>query len=107
MTQPVLPPSPDSSPPRQRWDAAILGPVFYPTALLILVLVAASFVAPEASAVLFGRAKTWVAEDAGWFTILAVAAFLVFIVGLGVSGLGRIRLGPDHSRPDYSYPTWF
>ena len=102
----VPPPTHDTTPPR-RWDAAILGPVFYPTALLVLLLVAASFVAPEASATLFGRAKTWVAEDAGWFTILAVAGFLVFIVGLGVSGLGRIRLGPDHSRPDYSYPTWF
>jgi choline/glycine/proline betaine transport protein len=107
MTQSQHPPSPDAQPPGRRWHSAILGPVFYPTALLILLLVAFSFAAPETAAVVFGRAKMWVAQDAGWFTILMVAGFLVFIVGLGVSGLGRIRLGPDHSRPDYSYPTWF
>ena len=66
-----------------------------------------SFLVPEAMETTFTRAKTWVAEDAGWFTVLAVAGFLVFIIGIAVSGFGKLRLGPDHSRPDYSYPTWF
>src|SRR5690606_5097559 len=47
MTEPRIPPSPNDEAPLRRWDAAILGPVFYPTALLILVLVTASFAAPE------------------------------------------------------------
>jgi choline/glycine/proline betaine transport protein len=28
-------------------------------------------------------------------------------LGLGFSRFGHIRLGPDHSRPEYSYPSWF
>ncbi|VXB20100.1 Glycine betaine transporter [Luteimonas sp. 9C] len=89
------------------WHSRILGPVFYPSALIILALVALSFIAPEASESAFNAAKTWVAIDAGWFTILAVAGFLVFIVGMAISSFGRLKLGPDHSTPDYSYVTWF
>src|SRR5690606_14034267 len=102
---PPDPTPPGETPPGLR--TSILAPVFVPTAVVVLALVALSFAAPDTSAALFGRAQAWVADEAGWFTILAVAGFLVFVVGLGASGLGRIRLGPDHSRPDYSYPTWF
>ncbi len=98
-------PEPPAAP--EAWHARILGPVFYPSAVIILVLVALSFFAPEATETAFNSAKAWVAEDAGWFTILAVAGFLVFIVGMAVSGFGRLKLGPDHSTPDYSYGTWF
>lgn len=56
---------------------------------------------------MFGAVQGWIVETAGWFYILAVATFLVFVVLLAVSGFGRIKLGPDHSEPDYSYVTWF
>ncbi len=85
----------------------ILPQVFYPSAGLILVLVSLSFLAPTRIGALFGVAKTWVANEAGWFTVLSVAGFLVFVVALGFSSLGRLKLGPDHSTPDYSYSTWF
>ncbi|ASR42723.1 choline transporter [Xanthomonas citri pv. mangiferaeindicae] len=100
-------PAPEPAAPPERWHSRILGPVFYPSALIVLALVVLSFVVPEATETAFGHAKTWVANDAGWFTVLAVAGFLVFIIGIAVSGFGRIKLGPDHSRPDYNYVTWF
>lgn len=46
-------------------------------------------------------------DFAGWFYILAVALFLIFMLFLAASGYGRIKLGPDHSEPDYSYTSWF
>ncbi|MCD9029823.1 choline BCCT transporter BetT [Luteimonas sp. BDR2-5] len=98
--------APPAASPR-KWNAYILGPVFYPSALIVLALIVLSFVAPDFADAVFGGAKDWVAADAGWFTVLAVAGFLVFIVGIAVSGFGRLKLGPDHSRPDYSYATWF
>ncbi|MEN5118514.1 choline BCCT transporter BetT [Luteimonas sp. TWI662] len=100
-------PAAEPAAPPERWHSRILGPVFYPSALIVLALVVLSFVVPEATETAFGHAKTWVANDAGWFTVLAVAGFLVFIIGIALSGFGRIKLGPDHSRPDYSYVTWF
>ena len=95
---------PESGPPPR---ASILAPVFWPAAALMAVLVALSFIMPAQMQGVFGAAQDWVAQEAGWFTILAVAGFLVFVIGLAVSSLGRIRLGPDHSTPDYSYATWF
>lgn len=95
----------DPAAPRER--ERILPAVFYPTALIVLALVALSFFAREDAARVFGAAKQWVAQDAGWFTVLSVAGFLVFVVALAFSDYGRIKLGPDHSEPDYNYGTWF
>jgi len=85
----------------------ILPQVFYPVAGLILLLVAMAFAAPVRTQSLFGAAKLWVGEEAGWFTVLSVAGFLVFVVGVAASRIGTLKLGPDHSEPDYRYPTWF
>ncbi|NZA25617.1 choline BCCT transporter BetT [Luteimonas sp. SJ-92] len=82
-------------------------PVFFSSALLALAFVALGAFAPEWSERFFGDLKDWVTESAGWFYVLAVAGFLVFVIALAVSSFGRIRLGPDHSTPDYSYPSWF
>ncbi|MBB5014230.1 BCCT family transporter [Rehaibacterium terrae] len=82
-------------------------PVFIASGVLTLVFVTFAIVAPQAAEALFGAVQGWVVETAGWFYVLAVAGFLVFVVLLAVSGFGRIKLGPDHSEPDYSYASWF
>ncbi|MCD9006820.1 choline BCCT transporter BetT [Luteimonas sp. XNQY3] len=107
MNDPTVRPDTGPAAPPERWHSRILGPVFYPSALIVLALIVMSFLAPEAMDTMFGHAKAWVADEAGWFTVLAVAGFLVFIVGIAISGFGRLKLGPDHSSPDYSYATWF
>src|SRR5690606_18338178 len=43
----------------------------------------------------------------GWFYMLSVAIFLVFVVAIGFSRWGNIKLGPDHATPQYSFPAWF
>ena len=93
--------------PVRKPRASILPQVFYPSAGLVLLMVVMSFVAPAQSEAMFSAAKMWVATEAGWFTVLAVAGFLVFVVGVGFSAFGKLKLGPDHSQPDYSYATWF
>ncbi|MEG3193652.1 BCCT family transporter, partial [Lysobacter sp. D1-1-M9] len=62
---------------------------------------------PEASERWFTAVQDWVINQAGWFYVLVVAGFLVFVVALAASQYGRIKLGPDHSTPDYSYVSWF
>ncbi len=82
-------------------------PVFITSALLVLVLVAYAAIAPEQAGRMFGATQQWVVDTAGWFYILVVAGFLVFVVAVAASPMGRIKLGPDHSEPDYSYKSWF
>ena len=82
-------------------------PVFVGSALLILFFSLLGALAPEAAGKLFGSMQNTVTEKAGWFYVMAVAGFLIFVIFLAVTRLGLVKLGPDHSRPDYSYLSWF
>jgi choline-glycine betaine transporter len=64
--------------------------VFIPTAAIVIALLALAAIAPDIATRWFTAAKSWAANDAGWFTILAVAGFLVFVVGVAISSYGRI-----------------
>jgi len=85
----------------------ISPPVFILSAVLTLglVLFAAIFTGPAAR--LFSAIQVWIVASAGWFYVLSVAGFMIFVVAVALSGYGRIKLGPDHSEPDYSYTSWF
>ncbi|NCC28323.1 MAG: BCCT family transporter, partial [Gammaproteobacteria bacterium] len=82
-------------------------PVFIISALLTLALVLFATLATETAEPLFKSIQGWVIESAGWFYVMAVAGFLIFVIALAASRLGHIKLGPDHSEPDYSYASWF
>jgi len=82
-------------------------PVFFASALLTLVFCAYTIIWTDHAAALFSGVQAWVIDTVGWFYVLAVAGFLVFVAALAFSSFGRIKLGPDHSEPDYSYTSWF
>ncbi|AGA34443.1 High-affinity choline uptake protein BetT [Thioalkalivibrio nitratireducens DSM 14787] len=82
-------------------------PVFIVSAVLTLVFVLLAAVFTETAGILFDAVQGWITDSAGWFYVLAVAGFIVFVIALALSGFGRIKLGPDHSEPDYSYGSWF
>src|SRR5918992_986811 len=48
----------------------------------------------------------WVIRNFGWGFVLIAIAALVFCIVAAVSPFGRIRLGPDDSRPDFSTTSW-
>ncbi len=91
------------APPR----VLINPPVFFASSLLTLAFVGFCVAAPEVATEMFGAMRDWTLESAGWFYVLAVAGFLMFVVVLALTNFGRIKLGPDHSTPDYSYVSWF
>ncbi len=82
-------------------------PVFFSSALLVFLIVTFTASMPGRAAGVFTALQGWVIAKAGWFYVMAVAGFLIFVVFLGCSGFGRVKLGPDHSEPDYSYLSWF
>lgn len=91
----------------RKWNSAILVPVFFPAVAVIALLVIGTLASPELAGEVFSDVLAWITADFGWFYMLAVAIFLVFIVGVAVSKWGRIKLGPDHAEPEYSFPAWF
>lgn len=43
----------------------------------------------------------------GWLYMVAMLYFVVFVVVLACSKYGKVRLGPDDSKPEYSTVSWF
>lgn len=94
---------PEQASPRSKINA----PVFYTAAVLILLLVLYAVLNPEHANAQFGTIQKHIVEKLGWLYILAVALILISVTYLGLSRYGNIKLGPDHSQPDFSYPSWF
>ena len=82
-------------------------PVFWGSTLLILILVIYASAFHASAQNVFGLIQSWIITNVSWFYILAVALILLTVVFLGISRYGDIKLGPDHSEPDYSSTTWF
>ncbi len=82
-------------------------PVFFGSAALLVLLLIYTWQDPERAETLFSDVNSWIVDKAGWFLVMSVAFYLVFVVYIALSRFGTIRLGPDHSRPDYGYAAWF
>ncbi len=92
--------------PSQR-SVTINPPVFYGSAALITALVLFASIFPVTAQDFFGQLQSWILENVSWFYILAVAIILLSTIFLAASRYGDIKLGPDHSEPDYKNITWF
>lgn len=96
-----------STPPDKTPKATINPPVFWISSVLLLLLVLYASVFQAHAQSLFAHIQGWIIGNVSWFYILAVAIILGTVVFLGISRYGDIKLGPDHSTPDYSSTTWF
>ena len=86
--------------PQTRW------PVFIVSLAGVLVMAIWALVAPANAETAIGEAVGKVTNWFGWFYILLATAILVFVIGVALSRFGNIRLGPDHSRPEFSTFAW-
>lgn len=87
--------------------AKLNPPVFYGAAGLIVIILAFAALAPTTADSWFQAIQSAIITNASWFYVLAVAVILLSVLYLGFSRMGTIKLGPDHSEPDYSRITWF
>jgi BCCT family betaine/carnitine transporter len=81
--------------------------VFFPTALITLLVIAYSIVSPDGSAQLFSGVRVWATTAFDWFFMSTGNLMLMFCIAVAISPLGRIRLGGKGATPDYSRMSWF
>lgn len=55
----------------------------------------------------FQDALDWIGNNFGWFYILSANIFLVAIVFFGFSRFGRIRLGGQEAKPEFTNFAWY
>lgn len=95
--------TPDKSPP----SSTVLIPVFIPAVIVIALMVIGTMSNPQLAGDIFSATLAYITRSFGWFYMLSVAIFLVFIVSIAFTRWGNIKLGPDHAEPEYSFPAWF
>ncbi|MGF1553510.1 MAG: BCCT family transporter [Paracoccaceae bacterium] len=91
----------------ERLGFRIEPTVFFVSAGLILASVAAIAIVPEEAASMLQAVQAWIASNLGWFYILIVSLFLIFVAGLGASRFGNVRLGADDEEPEFTTLGWF
>lgn len=87
--------------------STLLLPVFIPAIAVIFLIIIGTLSNPELAGTFFASILASITQNFGWFYMLAVAMFLVFIVAIAVSPWGKIKLGPDHVEAEYTFVAWF
>ena len=80
--------------------------VFVGASSIIIALLLYTAALPKQAQSLFTLIQASIVDNGSWFYVLTVAFIFFFVVFLGISRYGNIRLGPDHSTPDYSLVSW-
>ncbi|MFE0802471.1 choline BCCT transporter BetT [Streptomyces sp. NPDC058812] len=80
--------------------------VFFGSAALILAISIWAIVTPSGAESAIGVAVDRISSWFGWYYFLAATVYLGFVVFIGVSKYGTIKLGPKHYKPDYGLFAW-
>lgn len=90
----------EESGPRVRWR------VFIISAAIVLAFSIWAMLAPTQAENTMHSVVTWIAINLGWYYVLTITIVILFVLWVAFSKEGGVRLGPDHSRPQYNLFTW-
>ena len=82
------------------------GMVLIISAILVGIFVLWGALAPGSLNAAAGEGLEWMLDNFGWFYMLSTAFFVLFVMILAISPLGKIRLGKPDERPEYSWYSW-
>ncbi len=82
-------------------------PVFIASAVVVVGFVLFGVLAPELAHHVFSSVHGFITEHFGWFYLLAVTGFLIFLLWIAFSSYGSIRLGDAGEHPAFGFVAWF
>ncbi|WP_420497062.1 BCCT family transporter [Sneathiella sedimenti] len=91
----------------QRWGMDVHHPVFWVSSGLVILFVIGVLIAPEAAKGAFDGAKWWSIGAFDWLFMAAANIFVLFCLALIVLPVGKIRLGGEDAKPEFSNLSWF
>lgn len=94
-------PNPPGSLPLRMNPPVLIGSAAF---VLVFGLLVVAFTEQAGAWLLLAQA--WAANSVGWYYLLAMTLYLVFVVVTALSGYGKIKLGADHDEPEFSYLSW-
>ena len=86
--------------PRVNWRVFIIA------AAIILTFSVWAMLVPTEARSMMHSVVTWISTNLGWYYVLTITLVILFVLWVALSKEGSVRLGPDHSRPQYNLFTW-
>jgi glycine betaine transporter len=83
-----------------------VGRVFVWSVGFVIVFVLWAALSPDSLATIMASAMNSVSSGIGWIYLVVPFAAIAMLVWFASSRFGRIRLGPEDSRPEYSTTSW-
>lgn len=101
-------PRPRGARARSKWldGPPVRKPVFFTSVIGTVIMAVWAIFAPQQAEAVIGAGVSWVVQWFGWFYIVLITVVLGFVILLAVSRYGNVRLGPDHSKPQFSTFAW-
>lgn len=90
-----------------KYGLDIHNPVFPLSALFIIAFIVFTLIAPDTANQLLNQTKSNVINIFDGFFMFSANIFVIFVVLLALSPLGKIRIGGVDAKTDYSYLSWF
>lgn len=81
--------------------------VFAVSLVVVFAIVLWGLVAADNFEAAANAAFSFLVSKFGWLYLLSMSLFVIFAVWIAFSKYGKIKLGPDDSKPDYSFVSWF
>ena len=91
----------------RKWGMDMHHPVFFVSAILVILFVASTLLEPAGAKKVFDATKAWTIENFDWFFMIAGNIFVLFCLAIIVSPLGKIRLGGKDAKPEFKRLSWF
>ena len=91
----------------REWFDTMNPPVFFGAAALMIGIIIFGGLFTESAGIFFKEILSFISTYFGWFYVLSMTGFVVFVIWILFSRYGSIRLGGDDSRPDFSRLSWF
>ena len=81
--------------------------IFFGSFAVAILFIVLTLAFPGQAAEVFSRGSGWIITNLGWFYILGVTIFLIYLIFTAASRFGRIRLSPNDEPPEHSFIAWF
>jgi len=81
--------------------------VFYISLVVVLLICLWGIALPKNFEAVANTLFNFLTVKFGWFYLISMFFFVVFMLTIAFSKFGKIRLGPDDSKPEYSNISWF
>lgn len=81
--------------------------VFYISVGILLLLVLFGVFVPDSLESVTANVQAFITDKFGWYYLILVSFIVIVCLYFLISPLGRIKLGKQDDKPEFSRPTWF